>query len=77
MSTVFFGGKNLILPGANGINGLSFSSAVAKEEPIELMGNVNRLPGTTFRVALPNGHEVLVISGKMRRDSIASPSATR
>ena len=41
---------------------------VAKEEPIELMGSVTQvLPGTMFRVALPNGHEVLAhISGKMR-----------
>ena len=40
-----------------------------KEEPIELAGNVTQvLPGTMFRVALPNGHEVLAhISGKMRK----------
>ena len=40
-----------------------------KEEPIELTGNVTQvLPGTMFRVALPNGHEVLAhISGKMRK----------
>ena len=45
---------------------------VAKEEPIELMGNVKQvLPGTMFRVALPNGHEVLAhISGKMRKNFI-------
>jgi translation initiation factor IF-1 len=45
---------------------------VAKEEPIELSGNVTQvLPGTTFRVALPNGHEVLAhISGKMRKNFI-------
>ena len=45
-----------------------FPSALAKEEPIELMGDVKQvLPGTLFRVALPNGHEVLAhISGKMR-----------
>jgi translation initiation factor IF-1 len=49
-----------------------FSRAVAKEEPIELMGNVKQvLPGTMFRVALPNDHEVLAhISGKMRKNSI-------
>ena len=43
-----------------------------KEEPIELTGNVTQvLPGTMFRVALPNGHEVLVhISGKMRKNFI-------
>jgi translation initiation factor IF-1 len=45
---------------------------VAKEEPIELTGRVTQvLPGTMFRVALPNGHEVLAhISGKMRRHFI-------
>jgi translation initiation factor IF-1 len=46
---------------------------VAKEESIELMGNVMQvLPGTMFRVALPNGHEVLAnISGKMRKNFIS------
>ena len=41
---------------------------MAKEEPIELSGSVTQvLPGTMFRVALPNGHEVLAhISGRMR-----------
>ena len=45
---------------------------MAKEEPIELTGNVKQvLPGTMFRVALPNGHEVLAhISGKMRKNFI-------
>jgi translation initiation factor IF-1 len=45
---------------------------VAKEEPIELHGIVSQvLPGTMFRVALPNGHEVLAhISGKMRKNFI-------
>jgi translation initiation factor IF-1 len=45
---------------------------VSKEEPIELTGNVTQvLPGTMFRVALPNGHEVLAhISGKMRKNFI-------
>src|SRR5689334_24855297 len=45
---------------------------VAKEEPIELIGSVTQvLPGTMFRVALPNGHEVLAhISGKMRKNFI-------
>jgi translation initiation factor IF-1 len=45
---------------------------VAKEEPIELTGAVTQvLPGTMFRVALPNGHEVLAhISGKMRKNFI-------
>jgi translation initiation factor IF-1 len=47
-------------------------SIVAKEEPIELTGSVTQvLPGTMFRVALPNGHEVLAhISGKMRKNFI-------
>jgi translation initiation factor IF-1 len=45
---------------------------VAKEEPIELEGIVTQvLPGTMFRVALPNGHQVLAhISGKMRKNFI-------
>jgi translation initiation factor IF-1 len=45
---------------------------VAKEEPIELVGTVTQvLPGTMFRVALPNKHEVLAhISGKMRKNFI-------
>ena len=45
---------------------------MAKEEPIELTGNVTQvLPGTMFRVALPNGHEVLAhISGRMRKHFI-------
>ena len=38
----------------------------------ELVGTVTQvLPGTMFRVALPNGHEVLAhISGKMRKNFI-------
>jgi translation initiation factor IF-1 len=45
---------------------------VAKEDPIELEGTVTQvLPGTMFRVALANGHEVLAhISGKMRKNFI-------
>ncbi len=45
---------------------------VPKEEPIELLGTVTQvLPGTMFRVALPNKHEVLAhISGKMRKNFI-------
>jgi translation initiation factor IF-1 len=45
---------------------------VAKEEPIALSGTVTQvLPGTMFRVALANGHEVLAhISGKMRKNFI-------
>ena len=43
-----------------------------KEEPIQLNGTVTQvLPGTMFRVALPNGHVVLAhISGKMRKHFI-------
>ena len=45
---------------------------MAKEEPIELQGTVSQvLPGTMFRVALANDHEVLAhISGKMRKNFI-------
>jgi translation initiation factor IF-1 len=45
---------------------------VAKEEPIELTGSVTQvLPGTMFKVALSNGHQVLAhISGKMRKNWI-------
>jgi len=45
---------------------------VSKEEPIQLIGKVSQvLPGTMFRIALPNGHEVLAhISGKMRKHFI-------
>ena len=48
------------------------ADSVAKEEPIEYIGAVTQvLPGTMFRVALPNGHEVLAhISGKMRKNFI-------
>ena len=47
-------------------------NGMAKEEPIELTGAVMQvLPGTMFRVNLPNGHEVLAhISGKMRKNFI-------
>jgi translation initiation factor IF-1 len=47
-------------------------NSLAKEEPIEITGAVTQvLPGTMFRVALPNGHEVLAhISGKMRKNFI-------
>ncbi len=45
---------------------------VPKEEHIEVSGTVTQvLPGTMFRVGLPNGHEVLAhISGKMRKHFI-------
>ena len=68
----FRGKKDLILPGTNGICVRNSTTTVAKEEPIELMGDVKQvLPGTMFRVALPNGHEVLAhISGKMRKNFI-------
>jgi translation initiation factor IF-1 len=48
------------------------NNVVPKEDPIELTGNVTQvLPGTMFRVALSNGHEVLAhISGKMRKNFI-------
>jgi translation initiation factor IF-1 len=53
-------------------NLLAVENSAAKEEPIELQGTVSQvLPGTMFRVALPNGHEVLAhISGKMRKNFI-------
>ncbi len=43
-----------------------------KEDHIQLSGIVSQvLPGTMFRVKLPNGHEVLAhISGKMRKNFI-------
>ena len=42
---------------------------MAKEASIEMDGVVAEvLPNTTFRVALPNGHQVLAtMAGKMRR----------
>jgi translation initiation factor IF-1 len=45
---------------------------VPKEDHIQLSGIVSQvLPGTMFRVKLPNGHEVLAhISGKMRKNFI-------
>ena len=43
-----------------------------REEPIEWSGTVAQvLPGTRFRVTLPNGHEVLAhLSGRMRKHFI-------
>lgn len=57
-------------PGRGSVGKLN--AGVAKEEPIELEGTVTQvLPGTMFRVALANGHEVLAhISGKMRKNFI-------
>jgi translation initiation factor IF-1 len=42
---------------------------MAKEEPIQLEGQVNEvLPNATFRVLLTNGHTVLAtLGGNMRR----------
>ena len=72
MSNAFFvrTGKGVDLAGRLAL--LAANSIVPKEEPIELTGNVKQvLPGTMFRVALPNGHEVLAhISGKMRKNFI-------
>jgi translation initiation factor IF-1 len=67
---VFYAKKFDFLPGNGKYERLN--DIVAKEEPIELMGNVTQvLPGTMFRVALSNGHEVLAhISGKMRKNFI-------
>ena len=47
-------------------------TGIPKEEAIEIPGTVTQvLPGTMFRVSLPNGREVLAhISGKMRKDFI-------
>ena len=62
------------LPGGQSIitRAAAVAEFMAKEEPIELTGSVTQvLPGTMFRVALPNGHEVLAhISGKMRKNFI-------
>ena len=56
------------------MKGASISSFISmgKEEPIQLIGTVTQvLPGTMFRVELPNGHVVLAhISGKMRKHFI-------
>ena len=60
-------------PGGPGRFALLFlQEMTAKEEPITFTGTVTQvLPGTMFRVALPNGHEVLAhISGKMRKNFI-------
>ena len=42
--------------------------AMARDEASELVGTVTQvLPGLLFRVALPNGHEVLAeVRGKVR-----------
>jgi translation initiation factor IF-1 len=66
----FYIRKRLLFRLADGIRFGKFN--LPKEEPIELVGSVTQvLPGTMFRVALPNGHEVLAhISGKMRKNFI-------
>ena len=53
---------------ANLVSVLYFS-AMAKEEPIQLEGQVTEvLPNATFRVQLTNGHNVLAtLGGNMRR----------
>jgi len=50
----------------------TLNDPVPKEEPIELIAAVTQvLPGTMFRVALPNGREVLAhLSGEMRKNFI-------
>jgi translation initiation factor IF-1 len=66
-----FAAKKL-LPLPQKLGKKSAFNCLAKEEAIELQGTVTQvLPGTMFRVALPNGHEVLAhISGKMRKNFI-------
>ena len=45
---------------------------MTKEEPITQSGTVSEcLPGTTFRVELEGGHEIIAtISGRMRKNKI-------
>lgn len=45
---------------------------MAKEDVIEINGVVrDTLPGTEFKVALENGHEIIAhLSGRMRKNSI-------
>lgn len=52
---------------------------MSREEHIEVVGVVTQvLPGTMFRVALPNKHEVLAhISGKMRKNFIRISAGDR
>jgi translation initiation factor IF-1 len=57
----------------SGNSGMRLVSCMSiKEEPIQVTGTVTQvLPGTMFRVELPNGHVVLAhISGKMRKNFI-------
>ena len=50
-------------------NRIESENLSVKEEPIEVEGSIHTvLPGTMFRVELPNKHLVLAtISGKMRK----------
>ena len=66
---MIFRSQNRIVPAHNR---LRLVNRLAKEEPIEITGVVTQvLPGTMFRVALANRHEVLAhISGKMRKNFI-------
>ena len=70
---MFFDCEKIDFSGGTGrIAGKILLFAVPREEHIELSGTVTQvLPGTMFRVKLPNGHEVLAhISGKMRKNFI-------
>ena len=70
---MFFVREKIDFPGGAGrMSGKILRSTVPREEHIELSGTVTQvLPGTMFRVALPNGHEVLAhISGKLRKNFI-------
>ena len=62
----------LRLEGCHRARGLAFSRGMAKEAAIKTEGLVKDvLPGTMFRVQLPNGTLVLAhISGKMRKHYI-------
>lgn len=68
------GRQKILIPNSqmSSLRAIQLANGVAKEEAIELTGTVTQvLPGTMFRVALPNGHEVLAhISGKMRKNFI-------
>jgi translation initiation factor IF-1 len=58
-----------IRPAEVDIRGSLFRESMAKEEPIQLEGQVTEvLPNATFRVELTNGHNVLAtLGGNMRR----------
>ena len=69
---IFFYPKGTFPQVATAVRAWRICLSMPKEEPIELEGTVTKvLPGTMFRVKLPNGHEVLAhISGKMRKHFI-------